>query len=157
MTLPVYLDGREAGRLSLAGEGLYTRVSADCDAREGLSRLWLHGGGGSLYLGLLAPEAGRLRLTRRFSRAELAALPGPLDCARDTPAVPAASPAPAAPPDEPEDAEEGLLWFSRPDGSLTARDGQGRYLALPATLSPADPAADRLRRIGGQDYLVFRR
>ena len=51
--------------------------------------------------------------------------------------------------------EEGLLWYSRGDGSLTAFDGVSSLLALPAELrTPDDRAAERV--IEGKKYLVFR-
>ena len=51
--------------------------------------------------------------------------------------------------------EEGLLWYSRGDGSLTAFDGVSSLLALPAELRTLDDrAAERV--IEGKKYLVFR-
>ena len=142
MPIPIYLDGEKCGTLTETREGLYRVFRADCPPREGLRRLWLHGEGRSVYLGLLTPEGGRLRLCRRFSRA--AALPERIDCARDS-CVP-----------QPKGRREELLWPALPDGTLAASDGEFRYRAFPAALSPASPAAARLRRIGGKDYLVFR-
>jgi len=84
MEIPVYIGGAEAGRLTLAREGLYLVLRADCEARPGFVRLWLHGAGGSAYLGLLAPEDGRLRLERRYTRAAAAALPEGAAYASDT-------------------------------------------------------------------------
>lgn len=58
-------------------------------------------------------------------------------------------PWPAEPP------EEGLLWYRRADGSLTAFDGISSLLAIPAELhAPAPRAAERV--IEGKKYLVFR-
>ena len=51
--------------------------------------------------------------------------------------------------------DEGLLWFSRPDGSLVSFDGRCRLLALPARLRQVPPGL-RLLRIGDREYLVFR-
>ncbi len=60
-----------------------------------------------------------------------------------------ACPWPAEPP------EEGLLWYSRPDGSLVSFDGISTLLALPAELRvPVPGAAERV--IEGKKYLVFR-
>ena len=60
-----------------------------------------------------------------------------------------ACPWPAEPP------EEGLLWYSRPDGSLVSFDGISTLLALPAELrAPVPGAAERV--IEGKKYLVFR-
>ena len=60
-----------------------------------------------------------------------------------------ACPWPAQPP------EEGLLWYSRGDGSLTAFDGVSSLLALPAELRAPD-ARTVERVIEGKKYLVFR-
>ena len=60
-----------------------------------------------------------------------------------------ACPWPAEPP------EDGLLWYSRPDGSLVAFDGISSLIALPAEPGARLPrAAERV--IEGQKYLVFR-
>ena len=154
MPWPVYINGKEAGELTEAREGLYRVFRADCAMREGLHRLWLKGEDGSAYLGLLTPRDGRLRLTVRFSRAAAAALPGRILCAADREkSQEAASPPPEAAP-QPQEAPH---WRPLPDGALTAFDGRFHYLALPAALPSSSPAAGRLRRIGGKDYLVFRR
>lgn len=58
-------------------------------------------------------------------------------------------PWPAEPP------EEGLLWYSRADGSLTAFDGISSLLALPSELRAPD-AHTAERVIEGRRYLVFR-
>ena len=60
-----------------------------------------------------------------------------------------ACPWPAEPP------EDGLLWYSRPDGSLVSFDGISSLLALPAEPGAKLPrAAERV--IEGKKYLVFR-
>ena len=63
------------------------------------------------------------------------------------------------PEEEPEsgdtEGDGGLLWFRRPDGSMTAFDGRQRFLALPAQLRREAPGA-RLMRLNGGDYMVFR-
>ena len=51
--------------------------------------------------------------------------------------------------------EEGLLWYSRADGSLTAFDGISSLLALPAELRAPDARAVE-RVIEGRRYLIFR-
>lgn len=63
------------------------------------------------------------------------------------------SSSPAAPP-IPDDAAE-LLWFKRPDGTLTAFDGRGCIVAIPAKLRRRAPGAV-LRRIDGAVYMLFR-
>jgi len=60
-----------------------------------------------------------------------------------------ACPWPAQPP------EDGLLWYARGDGSLTAFDGVSSLLALPAELRTSG-AQTVERVIEGKKYLVFR-
>ena len=158
MDYPIVIEGRERGRLTESRDGLYTVFRAECPRREGLIRLWLHGGGQSACLGVLAPEGEGLVLTRRLSRLARAAFPAVIEVASDRPqeAGPAVPPPP--PPQEPVSASgepnggEGG-WRALPDGSLLHGDGR---LALPAALPPRSPLAGRLTRIRGQDYLVFR-
>lgn len=51
--------------------------------------------------------------------------------------------------------EEGLLWYRRPDGSLTSHDGISSLLAIPAALRAPDARMTE-RVIEGKKYLVFR-
>lgn len=184
MEYPIIIDGAEAGTLNVAVEGLFTVFEANVRAHEGLVRLSVYGGGQEGYLGVMQPWSGGLYLRRRLSRRECAALPqeieyaglaGAADRAREEAAPPvgetaeehvdAAPPAPEAKPAEeptpsptalpiPDDAEA-LLWFTRPDGTLTAFDGRGCIVAIPAKLRRRAPGAV-LRRIGGAVYMLFR-
>ena len=157
MEYPIYIEGRESGTLSETTEGLYTVFRADCPKRNGMIRLWLHGGGQSACLGLLAPRGERLVLTRRLSRQARAAFPRTIERVSDQPraaAAPRTAPAPPPPtpspaPQEPD--SEG--WRALGDGTLLASDGRR---AIPAALPPDSPLAPHLRRIGGRVYLVFR-
>lgn len=60
------------GQLTLREEGVWVRLEAvrPNDAK-GLYKVWLHGDGGRMLLGTLAPEGEGLRLRRRLSRSEL--------------------------------------------------------------------------------------
>ena len=51
--------------------------------------------------------------------------------------------------------EDGLLWFSRPDGTLTAVDGRGSIVAIPAELRRDAPGAV-IKKINGRIYMLFR-
>lgn len=184
MEYPIIIDGAEAGTLNVTAEGLFTVFEANVPAREGLVRLSLYGGGQEGYLGVMQPWSGGLYLRRRLSRRECAALPREIEYAGragaadtvheeapaqieeaaeehadNTPTVPEEKPAeetapsPAALP-IPDDAEE-LLWFTRQDGTLTAFDGRGCIVAIPAKLRRRAPGAV-LRRIGGTVYMLFR-
>ena len=156
MEVPVLIDGREAGRLRIARDGLYTVLEAELPGRAGeIVRLWVHGGEKSAYLGVMQPWSRGLWLRRRLSRAELREFPDPIEYAADRAGEPAEASAeiPTAP--APEPGEEGLLWTRRPDGTLTAFDGVSRLIALPAKLRTPNPRAVE-RVIEGQKYLVFR-
>lgn len=51
--------------------------------------------------------------------------------------------------------EDGLLWFSHPDGTLTAFDGRGSIVAIPAELRRDAPGAV-IKKINGRIYMLFR-
>lgn len=51
--------------------------------------------------------------------------------------------------------EDGLLWFSRPDGTLTAFDGRGSIVAIPAELR-RDAPGTVIKKINGRIYMLFR-
>lgn len=56
---------------------------------------------------------------------------------------------------ENKDDEDGLLWFSRPDGTLTAFDGRGSIVAIPAELR-RDAPGTVIKKINGRIYMLFR-
>ena len=154
MEYPIYIEGRRSGTLTESMEGLYTVFRADCPRRNGMIRLWLHGGGQSACLGLLTPRGERLVLTRRLSRRARAAFPRTIELVSDQPRSarvqqPSLPPPESARGQEPESAQ----WRPLPDGTLLAADGRR---AIPAALPPDSPLAPHLLRIDGRDYLVFR-
>ena len=78
MKIPVLEGQQMIGGVSIREEGLYRVISARVGLRPGVQRLWLCSGTQGACLGVLAPEAGFLRLEKRLSRAAWAALPAPL-------------------------------------------------------------------------------
>lgn len=178
MDYPLLLGGEKAGTLRIEQQGLYTCMEVTAEAREGLLRIWVQGGGREAYLGVLQPGEEGLYLRRRLSRRELAAFPQVIEQASDRQLPPREvnitqesqgpqepvqalllpAPAPALEP-EPQAASTvepaTLIWQERRDGSLVAKEGSHTLLALPARLRRAPQGAD-LRRIGGREYLVFR-
>ena len=183
MDYPLLLGGERAGTLRVEQQGLYTCMEVSAEAKEGLLRIWVQGGGHEAYLGVLQPGEGSLYLRRRLSRRELADFPKVIEQASDqrlppqeevnitqepqepqepVQALPLPDPAPALEPEpqpEPQLASTveppTLIWQERRDGSLVAKEGSHTLLALPARLRRAPQGAD-LRRIGGREYLVFR-
>ena len=156
MVYPILGYDPEEGWLRLERAGLYTLLEARLPASGQLTRLWAVGRGGDrAYLGLLVPEGDAQYLRRRLSAAEMKKLPAELAYA-STREPETETIAETGPEEEPEETgEDGLLWFARPDGSLTAFDGRGTLLALPARLRRTPPGV-RLMRIEGRDYLIFR-
>jgi hypothetical protein len=76
MEYPIIIGGERRGRLCLSCEGLYTVIEAQLPGiHEGLHRLWLHGGGERVYLGLMQPWSGGMYLRSKLSRQQMAAFP----------------------------------------------------------------------------------
>lgn len=170
MEYPILIAGEQAGRLTVTRQGLFTVFEAEAEDRGALLRLSVFGGGAEGYLGIMGPENGVLCLKKRLSRTAMTDFPETIEYAgpaggaaappaqpREAPSADAPAPAadgPAAPPAE----ECDTLWFSAPDGTLSAFDGRRMLIALPAE-DPRVPggAAAAVRRINGRDYVVFPR
>ncbi len=83
MDYPLLLGGEKAGTLRIERQGLYTCMEVTAEAREGLLRIWVQGGGREAYLGVLQPGEEGLYLRRRLSRRELADFPQVIEQASD--------------------------------------------------------------------------
>ena len=141
MEYPIYENGREIGRLQARQEGLYTVFEARLPKREGLTRLYLCGGGESRLLGVMEPQGGGCLLCRRLSRREVPAR------------IEYASTAPGEKPAAPKAAARDEGWTPGRGGMLyhEAR----RLLAIPALLRPGSKKA-RTVILYGKEYIVFR-
>lgn len=159
---PLTADGRPAGELIAQREGLYTWFSARCPLpEEGLWCAWVVGDRGELRLGVLEPEGKQGTIRRRFS----GRLTAPLGRLLRGEIRPAGAKEPGS--WEPAPAPDQLFrapWLrQRMKGAQGARirqAGELRYLALP--YDPAKPfplttlfCFARLRRIGGEDFVVY--
>lgn len=154
----IITDGnRSVGTLSLRRDGLYTLLEASAETREGLTRLYISGGGQSACLGLMTPDSGLVKLRRRLSRLELKNLPERIETASTCPPenTPKSRPKPAEEKPDAQPATPVKGWRPMPDGSLVLSKPDGKYLALPAKLRRVPPGI-RLCVINGQEYLVFR-
>lgn len=149
MEYPVYINGREAGKLTVRKEGLVTCFEADCEYAEGIIRLWVRGEGCSAPLGVLRPENGRLKLSKRFTKNQLRSFPKTVCRVGDKVAT-----AEKASPPECEKASDAprLLWVQTPHGTLTAFDGENTLLAIPTA---GKLRCGRTISIGGRPYMVF--
>ena len=144
---PVYIDGAQCGSMQVYSEGLMTVFDAECRCVDRLVWLRIFGGGKSAALGVMQPEKGRLRLVKKLSRAQMRILPQVIEYAADKPF------APIKQPDISED--DGLLWFSTPQGFLTCFDGRRSLIAIPADMSASTRTKAILRTINGREYAVF--
>lgn len=136
---PLYIDDKLAGTLSVTREGLFTRFEASIPDTGELTRLYIYGSGMSACLGVMLPRNGRMVISKRLSRAAMAALPPEIECASDSPAK-----------QRPTDGEDVTLWLSSPSGILYTEG----LVALPLA-SCRFRVSGIVRHINGRDYAVF--
>lgn len=162
---PLYREGRQAGELTVTREGLYDCFLAECRLPESpVYRAFAVGERGVLRLGVLEPQRGMFRISRRVP-------------ARETESLGKLLRGEARPPEEEKTfapggwqavlAPEKLFrsGFLRQQlrgatGVLTREESGCRLLALP--FDPHRPflltalfCFARIRKIGGGDYAIF--
>ena len=76
---PIVIDGELAGKLTAERQGARTAFYAECRPLPGLVRISVYGGGREGYLGLLAPEDGKLTLRKTLSRDAMRAFPAEIE------------------------------------------------------------------------------
>lgn len=156
MEYPFIMDGERRGSLSIEQDGLFTVFEIWAEQTEGLLRVSVYGEGREAYLGIMAPKSGGLYFKRRLSRREMENFPRKIDYAGETGHGDESSrEVRPSPPTTPQDDEDGLVWYKKADGTLTAFDGKSRVIAIPSKLRSA-PRAAVLRTIEGQEYILFR-
>ena len=94
-TYPIIIDGETVGTLTEDRQGARTVFDAECRMQPGVVRLSVYGGGKEGYLGVLAPEGGKLRLHKALSRSQLREFPAKIETAE-----PSGRPASSAPSPE---------------------------------------------------------
>lgn len=160
---PVMFGGREIGSLRAHARGAMTVFEAEASDPGGVLRLSVYGGGREGYLGVMSPAGeGRVALRRSLSRAVLRDFPERIEYAAPSgEAAPAPEPEKPAPepvsePEPEPEPEDGLIWYSSPDGTLSAHDGRRLLVALPADDARVPAwAGDVVRYINGRKYVVF--
>ena len=166
MEYPLIIGGEVRGRLRVEQEGLYTVFEADAPGlHEGLHRIWIHGEGRSVYLGLLQPWSGGMYLRKKLSKSAMESIPQIVERVSDKerewteilpqPEENSEPEAPSCPYPAPVSGEDELQWFKRPDGSLVAHDGLSSIVALPSSLRGEKHGAV-LKNIAGREYILFR-
>lgn len=160
---PVMFGGREIGSLRAHERGAMTVFEAEAADPGGVLRLSVYGGGREGYLGVMSPAGdGRVALRRSLSRAALRGFPerieyaAPSGEAAPTPKPEKPAPEPVSEPEPEPEPEDGLIWYSSPDGTLSAHDGRRLLVALPADDARVPAwAGDVVRYINGRKYVVF--
>ena len=160
---PVMFGGRVIGSLRAHERGAMTVFEAEAADPGGVLRLSVYGGGREGYLGVMSPSGeGRVALRRSLSRAALRGFPERIEYAAPSgEAAPAPEPEKPAPepvskPEPEPEPEDGLIWYSSPDGTLSAHDGRRLLVALPADDARVPAwAGDVVRYINGRKYVVF--
>ena len=84
MVIPIYIDGKKEGELTIGHRGAATVMQADMRDVGRVVRLTVYGEKEG-YLGVPEPAEGRLRLTRRFSPMEMSRFPQRPEYAADRP------------------------------------------------------------------------
>ncbi len=139
-SLPVYIDGKNCGKLDIQQDGLMTVFAVQCGIKTNkIVRLYLYGDGKSSLLGTMQPAGEGLGIVRRFSRVEMKKLPQNIEYAADRPI--------------PESGGSDTLWRRGKMGCLIS-DG---LIAIPADETRLGRVSDKLRRIEGRAYLIFER
>lgn len=160
---PVMFGGREIGSLRAYARGAMTVFEAEAADPGGVLRLSVYGGGREGYLGVMSPAGeGRVALRRSLSRAALRGFPERIEYAAPSGEAAAApepekpAPEPVSEPEPEPEPEDGLIWYSSPDGTLSAHDGRRLLVALPADDARVPAwAGDVVRYINGRKYVVF--
>lgn len=80
-TYPIVIDEELAGKLTVDARGGRTVFNAECRMLPGIVRLSVYGGGKEGYLGVLAPEDGKLRLRKALSRDQMKEFPSEIESA----------------------------------------------------------------------------
>ena len=101
MDVPIKIDGRETGRLSIRQEGPYTVFEGRSEDPGRLLRLSVYGGVQEGKLGVMMPDKGALSIRKKLSRAELRNFPERIDYAGESGARLAPPPPPPVPPQAP--------------------------------------------------------
>lgn len=154
---PIRLGGEKAGELRVERQGPWTVFAARCRDDGRLLRLSVYGGGREGYLGVLIPERGELRLTKRLSRAAMADFPERIEYAAEAGAAPGPAPPPAEEPPLPpvRGRETETLWYAVGDGTLYTCRADGAFRAVPLIAGALPPGAAERRAIEGVEYALF--
>lgn len=108
MQIPVYIDGKQEGTLSIEREDAATVMDARLRDVGRVVRLTVFGDGEG-YLGIPEPEEGQLRLVRRLSAKDMRDFPTTPEYAAERRLTGAKTPRPAAKP-QPVMSGRRVIW-----------------------------------------------
>ncbi len=136
--LPIIIDGKTCGQLTIRREGAYVMCRGHAEWSGDLLRLWLYGGEQPLYVGVVQPD-GTVR--KKFSLAEFGRTGGKFTHCGNHPQEKTEAPT-----------ETDVIWYRQSDGTLR-RSG---YIAFPADGVRLPRGYSGVRRIiEGREYVVF--
>ena len=141
--LPIIIGEETVGSVELRREGAYMLCRGTARWSGEMLRLWLYGQGEPGYLGVLLPEGNTARVRKKFSMADYAKLPHPLEYC-----------APQARTSKPS--EEDVYWYPVGDGTLIGTLEGKRYRAFPAHDLRLPRSVTVMERvIEGKPYILF--
>lgn len=124
MEKEILYEGQTQGRCIIEKDGGYYRIDARCTYKDGIYRLYITAPHQFTRLGVMMPESGELRLSRRISPHELGIAPEEgglvLMPGAKTPPLEKDMPAPAAAPVSETDPAETGAQQAAPPAALTA-------------------------------------
>lgn len=147
--LPILIHGMECGVVRFRREGAYMVCRGQANYGGEMVRLWVYGNGEPGYLGVLIPDGqGSAAVRKKFSLADFARLPNPMEYCATEELVRTALAEPVQ--------ETDVIWYAVGDGTLVRSDGKRRYMAFPAEEIRL-PRGTRfvLRTIEGKQYVIF--
>lgn len=136
---PIYIDGKESGKLLVYKDGIMTVFRAQCGKTDRLIKLYVFGGGASRLLGTMMPDSNGQTLLKKISRNEMKLFPQRIEYAADRVVQ----------------SEVEALWLSAPNGCLISTDGDNSLIAIPADSTAIGLKLSNIRIINGREYIIF--
>lgn len=136
---PLYIDGKNSGKMLVYKDGLMTVFDARCDESDKMIKLFVFGHGESKLLGTMRPQGKGQTIVKKISRSERNLFPKRIEYAADRELK----------------SEKTHLWVSSANGCLLSADGEPNLIAIPADSTKLKMLRDKLRIINGHEYIIF--